>query len=70
MEYNGIIKAPRGKNGGKNMRHTFDSIAGYELEKQELLLRTHGGAVPVEEGNHELSLEKRKNKPILMRINK
>ena len=35
-----------------------------KLEKQELLLRTHGGAVPVEEGNHELSLEKRKNKNI------
>ena len=35
-----------------------------KLEKQEVLLRTHGGAVPVEEGNHELSLEKRKNKNI------
>lgn len=35
-----------------------------KLEKQELLLRTHGGAVPVDEGNHELSLEKRKNKNI------
>lgn len=31
-----------------------------KLEKQELLLRTHGGAVPVESGNQELSLEKRK----------
>lgn len=33
-----------------------------KLEKQEVLLRTHGGAVPVDDGNHELSLEKRKNK--------
>ena len=32
-----------------------------KLEKQELLLRTHGGAVPVESGNQELSLEKRKS---------
>lgn len=32
-----------------------------KLEKQELLLRTHGGAVPLDDGNHELSLEKRKN---------
>lgn len=36
VEYNGIIKALEGKSGGENMRHTFDSIAGYELEKQEL----------------------------------
>lgn len=35
-----------------------------KLEKQEVLIRTHGGAVPVEEGNRELSLEKRKNKNI------
>ena len=32
-----------------------------KLEKQELLLRTHGGAIPIDEGNHEMSLEKRKN---------
>lgn len=32
-----------------------------KLEKQELLLRTHGGAVPLNENNHEYSLEKRKN---------
>ncbi len=32
-----------------------------KLEKQELLMRTHGGAIPVEENNIELSLEKRKN---------
>ncbi|MBR4720468.1 MAG: DeoR/GlpR transcriptional regulator [Clostridia bacterium] len=32
-----------------------------KLEKQELLLRTHGGAIPMSEGNHEMSLEKRKN---------
>lgn len=31
-----------------------------KLEKQELLLRTHGGAIPIDEGNHEMSLEKRK----------
>jgi len=31
-----------------------------KLEKQEKLLRTHGGAVPVTKSNHELSLEKRK----------
>lgn len=32
-----------------------------KLEKQEVLLRTHGGAVPVTQSNQELSLEKRKN---------
>lgn len=32
-----------------------------KLEKQELILRTHGGAIPIDEGNHEMSLEKRKN---------
>ena len=32
-----------------------------KLEKQELLLRTHGGAIPIDAGNHEMSLEKRKN---------
>lgn len=32
-----------------------------KLEKQEALVRTHGGAVPVVDSNHELSLEKRKN---------
>ena len=32
-----------------------------KLEKQELLLRTHGGAIPIDESNHEMSLEKRKN---------
>lgn len=31
-----------------------------KLEKQEVLLRTHGGAVPVTQSNQELSLEKRK----------
>ena len=31
-----------------------------KLEKQELLLRTHGGAFPIDEGNYEMSLEKRK----------
>ena len=35
-----------------------------KLEKQEVLLRTHGGAVPLDDSNHELSLEKRKNKNI------
>lgn len=32
-----------------------------KLEKQEQLLRTHGGAVPIDSGAYELSLEKRKN---------
>ena len=32
-----------------------------KLEKQEALVRTHGGAVPIANSNHELSLEKRKN---------
>ena len=31
-----------------------------KLEKQEMLLRTHGGAVPFAQSNNELSLEKRK----------
>ena len=31
-----------------------------KLEKQECLRRTHGGAVPMEEGTYEISLEKRK----------
>jgi DeoR/GlpR family transcriptional regulator of sugar metabolism len=32
-----------------------------KLEKQEALIRTHGGAIPVDENDYELSLEKRKN---------
>lgn len=31
-----------------------------KLEKQEILIRTHGGAVPIDENNVELSLERRK----------
>lgn len=31
-----------------------------KLEKQELLVRTHGGAVPIDESTYELSLETRK----------
>ena len=31
-----------------------------KLEKQEKLLRTHGGAVPLDDSKHEPSLEKRK----------
>ena len=31
-----------------------------KLEKQESLVRTHGGAIPVMESNREMSLEKRK----------
>lgn len=31
-----------------------------KLENQEVLVRTHGGAVPINEGSYELSLEKRK----------
>ncbi len=36
-----------------------------KLEKKEALIRTHGGAVPIDESNHEFSLEKRKNTNIL-----
>jgi DeoR/GlpR family transcriptional regulator of sugar metabolism len=32
-----------------------------KLEKQEVLLRTHGGAVPIDDSTNDLSLEKRKN---------
>ncbi len=32
-----------------------------KLEKQELLQRTHGGAVPIDESTYEFSLEKRKS---------
>ncbi len=32
-----------------------------KLEKQEALVRTHGGAIPIAESNHEMSLEKRKH---------
>lgn len=32
-----------------------------KLEKQEALVRTHGGAIPVDESNREMSLEKRKS---------
>ncbi len=32
-----------------------------KLEKQEALVRTHGGAIPITESNHEMSLEKRKH---------
>ncbi len=32
-----------------------------KLEQKEALLRTHGGAVPITDNNHELSLDKRKN---------
>lgn len=31
-----------------------------KLEKQEMLTRTHGGAVPIEDSTYEMSLEKRK----------
>lgn len=31
-----------------------------KLEQKETLLRTHGGAVPINDNNHELSLDKRK----------
>ena len=31
-----------------------------KLEKQEVLLRTHGGAIPISDSSYELSLEKRK----------
>ena len=31
-----------------------------KLEKQEKLLRTHGGAIPIDDNKHEPSLEKRK----------
>lgn len=32
-----------------------------KLEKQGSLMRTHGGAMPMDENTHEVSLEKRKN---------
>ncbi len=32
-----------------------------KLEKQEALRRTHGGAIPIEGGTYEISLEKRKH---------
>ena len=32
-----------------------------KLEKKEVLLRTHGGAIPLNENNYEYSLEKRKS---------
>lgn len=32
-----------------------------KLEKQELLARTHGGAIPIGDSNREMSLEKRKS---------
>ena len=32
-----------------------------KLEKQEALVRTHGGAIPINESNREMSLEKRKS---------
>lgn len=32
-----------------------------KLEKQEALVRTHGGAIPLDKSNHEMSLEKRKH---------
>lgn len=43
-----------------------------KLENQELLVRTHGGAIPLEENNIELSLEKRKklNSDIKMKLAK
>ncbi len=31
-----------------------------KLERKELLRRTHGGALPIDDGNYEFSLEKRK----------
>ncbi len=38
-----------------------------KLEKQEALVRTHGGAIPVDENVYELSLEKRKNSNTLVK---
>ena len=32
-----------------------------KLEAKEMLMRTHGGALPLEGGSYEQSLEKRKN---------
>lgn len=32
-----------------------------KLEKQEVLVRTHGGAIPITESSYELSLDKRKH---------
>ena len=43
-----------------------------KLEKQEMLVRTHGGAVPIDQSTYELSLETRKrtNVDIKMRLAK
>lgn len=35
-----------------------------KLERQEMLRRTHGGAIPFDENTFELSLEKRKNRNV------
>ncbi len=40
-----------------------------KLEAQEMLRRTHGGAVPIDENTYELSLEKRKNKNVDIKKN-
>lgn len=38
-----------------------------KLEKQEFLVRTHGGAVPITDSSYELSLEKRKQTNALLK---
>ncbi len=39
-----------------------------KLEKQELLVRTHGGAVPIDESTYELSLETRKRTNVDIKV--
>ncbi len=38
-----------------------------KLENQEVLVRTHGGAVPINESSYELSLEKRKQTNLVVK---
>lgn len=40
-----------------------------KLEKQEMLMRTHGGAVPIGDSTYELSLEKRKSTNVDVKMN-
>lgn len=40
-----------------------------KLEKQEMLMRTHGGAVPIDDSTYEMSLEKRKTTNVDIKMN-
>ena len=41
-----------------------------KLEKQEMLMRTHGGAVPIDDSTYEMSLEKRKTTNVDIKMKK